>query len=488
MASHFFDKFLTAVWHKAGRRGLRVGRMKTKLHSIKPLAPLAGSICGLLVVATFAPILVGPDSSAADPSSPRRSAKALPVPEQQDDSKNQATRSAEEALGAGLKYLLAQQHSDGGWGQGGGWRQNINKNGGGGRVEGPNVEDPSDLGNTCVSLVTLLRAGQSPAQGEHRAAAAQAFDFICRQVEGADQDSLYVTDVRDTQLQVKIGTYVDTFLAGWVLSELKDKVAGEPAEKRRAAALDKVVAKIGHNQRDDGSFAGNNGWAAVLSQGLCSRALNAASRSGANVNQEVLGNNQKQNIAGLDVAKGAFAAAPLAAPSSAGVPLYREASQLGGLIENSKANVARKAAAEKTMADAKAAPEARKKAAQDLLQIDADDKATDAANKAVVSKLRDANYTAGFGNNGGEEFLSYMNITEGVHARGGQEWEDWRSKMTKTVCGAQNADGSWAGQHCITGRTFCTATALLTLLVEQEKDNVRLSNTSPSSNTPVAAK
>ena len=25
-------------------------------------------------------------------------------------------------------------------------------------------------------------------------------------------------------------------------------------------------------------------------------------------------------------------------------------------------------------------------------------------------------------------------------------------------------DGSWAGNHCITGRTFCTATALLVLM------------------------
>jgi hypothetical protein len=123
-----------------------------------------------------------------------------------------------------------------------------------------------------------------------------------------------------------------------------------------------------------------------------------------------------------------------------------------------------------------------------LKDVDADEQAVKAANQAVAKKLRDSNYTAGFGNNGGEEFLSYMNVTEGVRARGGQEWDDWRSKMTKTVCGAQNADGSWAGQHCITGRTFCTATALLTLLVEQEKDNARISNNNPSSNAPVAGK
>ncbi len=285
---------------------------------------------------------------------------------QPDESKDQATiRPPEESLAIGLKYLLDQQHSDGGWGQGGGWRQNIG-NRGGGRVEGPNVEDPSDLGNTCASLVTLLRAGHSPARGEHRDAAAKAFDFICRQVEDADPNSLYVTEVRDTQLQVKIGTYVDTFLAGWALSELKDRVADEAAEKRRVAALNKVVAKIERNQRNDGSFANNNGWAAVLSQGLCSKALNLASRSGAKVSKEALDKDQKQNTAGLDRATGTFSApaSPAAEPSSAGVSLYREASKLGGLREKAQADAPRKAAAEKThrpMQSAPAASEANKR-------------------------------------------------------------------------------------------------------------------------------
>ena len=457
--------------------------MKTKLYSTKLLTPLAGPICALLAITTFTPLINGPHSYAADVTAQRGLTKAKAHSDPADEPPNSNALSAEEALATGLKYLLAQQHPDGGWGQGGGWRQNTGQNSRNGRVEGANVEDPSDLGNTCVSLVALLRAGQSPTQGEHRKAMAKAFDFICRQVENADQDSLYVTDVRDTQLQVKIGTYVDTFLAGWALSELKDKVADDAAEKRRAAALDLVVTKIAHNQRNDGSFANNNGWAAVLSQGLCSKALNLASRSGANVKQETLDKAQKQNIAGLDVTKGDFSApASAAEPTSAGVSLYREAAKLNGLLENTKSNASRKQAAQKTVDDKDVPAPAKEQAAKDLQQIDADDKAADVANSAVAGKLRDTKYVAGFGNNGGEEFLSYMNITESVHERGGKDWEDWRAKMTKTVCGAQNADGSWAGQHCITGRTFCTATALLTLLVEQEKDNARLGST----NTPEA--
>jgi hypothetical protein len=237
------------------------------------------------------------------------------------------------------------------------------------------------------------------------------------------------------------------------------------------------VAKIEANQRDDGSFAENKGWAAVLSQGLCSKALNLAARSGAKVSKSALDKDQKQNTSGLDLAKGDFSAPAAAAePSSAGVSLYREAAKLGGLREKAKSDVKRKAEAEKTIAD-KAAPAPQKaQAEQDLKDIAQDESAADAASRGVTAKLRDSRYTAGFGNNGGEEFLSYMNLTESVHERGGQDWQDWRAKMTKTVCGAQNADGSWAGQHCITGRTFCTGAALLTLLVEQENAHARISS------------
>ena len=33
--------------------------------------------------------------------------------------------------------------------------------------------------------------------------------------------------------------------------------------------------------------------------------------------------------------------------------------------------------------------------------------------------------------------------------------------------GVQNGDGSWTGHHCITGRTFCTAAALLVLMSDR---------------------
>ncbi len=456
-------------------------RMKTKLHSCQLLAPLAGSICALLALAAVSPF--GSSNSYAEKP---RTSRAPAAQTQTSNEPKAPARSPDEALAKGLEYLLAQQHADGGWGQGGGWRQSTGK--GGGRVEGQNVEDPSDLGNTCVSLVTLIRAGHSPASGTHREAAAKAFDFICAHVEQTDQDSLYVTDVRDTQLQVKIGSYVDTFLTGWALSELKGKVADDAAEKRRAAALEKVVSKIERNQREDGSYADNKGWAAVLSQGLASKALNGASRAGAKVSKQALDKDQVQNKSGLDLAKGDFSApASAAEPSSAGISIYREAAKLGGLREKSKSNVARKKEAEGVLSSPAAPEPAKAQARQELKTIQEDEQATQVATAGISGKLRDSSYVAGFGNNGGEEFLSYMNLTESLHEKGGQDWADWRAKMTTTICGAQNADGSWAGHHCITGRTFCTSTALLTLLVERNDEAQKTTAVDPAKAQPIAA-
>ena len=378
---------------------------------------------------------------------------------------------AEKTVKSGLAYLINQQHESGGWGQGGGWRQNHAQSSSG-RVEGENIKDPPDLGNTCISLMALLRAGHDPINGEHKEIARKAFEFICTEVDKADVDSLYVTSVRDTQLQVKIGTYVDTFLAAWTLSELKDRIDAKD-EPRRIALLDKVIRKIERHQQKDGSFTGNQGWAAVLSQGLCSKALNRAAQTGATVSEGALQKDNLQNIAGVDLKQG-FTTAPAgvaaaAAPADAGITIYRESSKLGGLMENSRTNAIRRQKAEKVLQQAEAPAEAKDKARKELEQIGKDEATKEAAAQSVVTKLGDAKYVSGFGNNGGEEFLSYMNLAEMMHEKGGEPWAKWRETMIRTLATAQNADGSWSGHHCITGRTFCTSTALLTLSVENIK-------------------
>jgi hypothetical protein len=405
----------------------------------------------------------------------------------------------------GLEYLINQQHEDGGWGQGGGWRSGAQ----GGRTEGDKATEPSDIGNTCIAMLALIRSGSSPKDGPYAKPLARAADFVMNHVEKADNESLYVTSVRDTQLQSKIGQYVDTFLAGLVLSEIKGKMPNKTGEDKLAAALDKTIGKIERHQQADGTFAGNAGWASVLSQGLCSKALNRAKLRGVAVKEQTLARDKNQAEVAFNAAKsptatstpvgvGAAVGGPATAaatrptkgraPSSvgggsdAGVSLYSLSANAGRLQDKVNSNAVDERKARETL-ESKTAPAAEKQAAtRKLVEIADEAKSQSGVVGDILTRLDDKQFLAGFGNNGGEEFLSYMNLSETMFVQGGKEWERWDRSISEQVQRVQNEDGSWSGHHCITGRTFCTATALLTLLADRTPipvaDNTK--NTKPS--------
>jgi hypothetical protein len=382
----------------------------------------------------------------------------------------------------GLAYLANQQHANGGWGQGGGWRSGAQ----GGRTEGADVQDPPDVGNTAIAALAFIRAGNTPKEGPYAANVAKAVEFLAGKIEKSDKESLHVTDVLGTQLQSKIGQYVDTFLAALVLSELKGTMPDEASEKRLTAALNKTMDKIARHQKEDGTFAGNTGWASVLSQALCSKAINRAAQNGAEVQRELLDRDAKLAANGVNVQKGDFAVAdasgpvgvglvggrasvPAAttAPTDAGVSIYAFSAKAGGLQD--RVNTARTEAQEaRRVLASKTAPAKEKDEAKVTLQrVKELEETNDAAASGIIKRLDDKQFIAGFGNNGGEEFVSYMNISETLLARGGQEWQTWDKSVCENLHRVQNEDGSWSGHHCITGRTFCTATALLTVMADR---------------------
>ena len=369
----------------------------------------------------------------------------------------------------GVAYLVNQQHHDGGWGQGGGWRQATKD---GGRVEGDKVTDPSDLGSTCIAVLALIRAGHTPTVGEHAKKVAQAVDFMLARVEKAGKDSLYLTDVRDTQLQSKIGPYVDTFLAQLVMAELKGKMPDEKGEKRLLAAFDKTMTKIAKHQKADGNFDKNEAWASTLSMALCSKGINRAAQNGLMVPDRVLAADQKANTAGLDRTKGTFTApaagpAGVAASSDAGVAVYRQSGQTAGLQEAVNTLKKDEAKNREILNSPKAAPKAKEEAKRELDRLGEAEAAQKVAVDGLIRRLDDKQFIQGFGSNGGEEFLSYMNISETLVVKGGKDWVAWDKGICDALTNAQDKDGGWSGQHCITGRTFCTATALLTMLADR---------------------
>ncbi len=99
-----------------------------------------------------------------------------------------------------LDYLVKQQLNDGGWGQGGGWRQGGPN---GGRIEGTQTNDKSDVGNTCIAMLALIRAGNTPTQGTYAKELKRGLDFLFTNVEKADDTSMYVTEARGTLTPIK---------------------------------------------------------------------------------------------------------------------------------------------------------------------------------------------------------------------------------------------------------------------------------------------
>ena len=395
-----------------------------------------------------------------------------------------------QAVKKALKYLVDNQQNDGGWNQGGGWRIN---NTGGGRVEGNNVEDPSDIGNSCFVLLALLRGGNSATDGDYKAAVQRGLKFVIERVEKADSDSLYVTDVRGTQLQGKIGQYVDTFLVNLTLAEYRGKAGDQ--EKKLVAALEKTMTKIVKHQTADGGFAGNNGWAPTLSVGIANKSVARAKERGATVDEVVLkralaqsqaaaNNTAPAAVAGkpgpvAGAGAGGVATSSPAAPAAAfggrmagaagdaGVALYRNAQGAGNSqdVVNSLRIDADKA--KQVLKDEKASKEQREQAQKTVDDFKKADGENDKLQKQLGENIRNDRFVAGFGNNGGEEFLSFLNISEAMVLKGGKDWEEWDAKMTKGLEHAQDQNGSWSGQHCITGKTFCTAGALLVLMADR---------------------
>jgi hypothetical protein len=363
-----------------------------------------------------------------------------------------------DAVNRGLNYLISQQHPHGGWAQGGGWRTIDQQDA---RVEGPDVEDPPDVANTCVATLALLRAGHTPREGAYAGNVSRGLDYVVGCVERADNDSPYVTDVRGTQVQSKIGPYVDTFLASLVLAEARGQLADAAAEVRLSAALDKVVAKMERHQGTDGAWA-MHGWAPVVGQSLAAAGLNRARQKGARVADEVLQKVEKYSRRHYDRKLKAYKMA-----GAAGVPLYGTASHLSAASHTVASYKAAEAELREVVDNPGAPAEAKARAAEQLKYLEEAEELHRESLADSYQNFRDASFVQGFGSNGGEEFLSYLNISETLRAKGGQEWEDWDRKMTENLERVQNQDGSWSGHHCITGRTFCTATALLVLVADR---------------------
>jgi hypothetical protein len=378
------------------------------------------------------------------------------------------------AVEKGAKWLASVQGADGGWGQDGGAASHVRQN--------ENLESQgNDVANTAVAALSLLRASD-----QYRPNVERAVDFILKKIEASPNDGLSITDVNQTQIQRKLGPFIDTFLASMLLARV-DGTLAKANNARVRKGLEKCVAKIERNQMSDGSWNIAGGWAPVLGTSLASRGLYMASAKGVVVSAEVLARADdytvKSQKGGGSAALGSVGgvgggagggADPGSSPGRDGARSARETADYAistdGLVHE-KDSISSTRPITKSGSLSAAAGVDLYQSAQALEQLSRTAESRD-KNKdeiAVISaKLSDAKFVEGFGSIGGEEFFSYLNISDSLKRTGGKEWSDWHSKITQKILKLQNNDGTWAGHHCITGRVAVTSAAILNLTSDRE--------------------
>ena len=360
----------------------------------------------------------------------------------------------------GLEWLVRMQRPDGGWSQG---EESVHMRGGQ-SPEQSAAGEPSNVADTCMAMLALIRAGSTPVAGPHAQPLAKATGFVCGQIEKSDEQSLWITDVRGTRTQSKLGTYVDTYLAALLLGEIKTTLPDGELKDRVGKALDKTVAKI---QKNDAGEQGEQGWAVALSRGIRGKAMNKAVAAGAEVDLGYLASANEQ-ARGTVVGGGAGGRAEFApATDAAGVVLYSAASSVQQLQEAVNADRRIEEQLRDKLNQPTTSPSDRQQIQRKLAEVQENRQKLAAAQAAIVDKIDDAQFVAGFGSNGGEEFLSYWAIGETLVTERDPKFADWDRKMTENLNRVQNDDGSWSGHHCITGKTFCTSAALLVLTVDR---------------------
>src|SRR6266481_10046625 len=324
-----------------------------------------------------------------------------------------------------VHWLVSVQGRDGGWGQDGGETSYVRA--------GEHLEtNGNDVANTAVATLALVHAGNTPVKGEYRANVRRGVDFILRSVEDSPEAGLAVTKVSGTQIQRKLGPFIDTFLTSTLLSELDGNMGDAQSNQRVRRALEKCVRKIEKNQQQDGSWNISGGWAPILGTSMASRSLDQAAKKGVRVEAVTMAKVDEYTKKAQTGASGGSVSA-MAAPASAGVALFQSAQALEQMSRSDKD---------------------RKRNAKEI--------------GGITAQLSDSKFVNGFGSMGGEEFFSYLNISDSLHRAGGEAWNKWNNQIKTQLARLQNEDGTWAGHHCITGRVAVTSAAVMTMLAERD--------------------
>jgi hypothetical protein len=364
------------------------------------------------------------------------------------------------SIDRGLSWIIKAQHENGGWGAGSHSRQDI--------ID-PHAVAP-DPATTAMVSMALLRSGSNLQDGPHASQLKKALEFLLETVDNSEPENLNITDLTGTQIQMKLGQNIDVILTSQFFSNVLDYAAyDKKLHERIQKNLNICVSKIQRAQDATGNIAGA-GWAGVLQSSFASNALETAQSKGAEVNTELLERSRQAQKNNFNAKTG-----DVNTDLGAGVMLY----SISGSVRAS-AKEARHVEEEFDKAKREGRLMATAPVNVENLQkigFDKDDAlkyntAYEVYQSAKVQAQRE-DVMDGFGSNGGEEFLSYLQTGESMIIGKDDGWQRWYDNISGRMLKIQNNDGSWNGHHCITSPVFCTATSLLILSVNNDIEKLR---------------
>lgn len=367
--------------------------------------------------------------------------------------------SATKAMENGLAWMTKAQNTDGGWGAGSHYSQNI--------IDPHAVA--SDPATTAMVCMALLRCDNQYKAGPHALQLQKGTEFLIAQVNATPDNQLNITKLSGTQPQIKLGANIDVVLTSQYLTNLLDHISSDAQLQQRVkACVDKCVKKIQGNQDVAGKTNGG-GWAGVLQSSFATNAVETAKSKGIAIDDAKLDQARSYQKQNMDLSTGTTKT-----EDGAGVMLYSVSSSVRSTAKESKEiNDVVIAAKKKGVIAQNAAVD--NTTLKTLGYSDSEAEKYITANKINIAAKDQAmrnDVLSGFGNNGGEEYLSYLQTGESFVMGKDNAWKNWYDNISGRLISAQTSDGSWQGHHCITSPVFCTATCLLMLSIQNDLDKL----------------
>lgn len=348
-----------------------------------------------------------------------------------------------------IEWLIDAQSPNGGWGAGSHAYQN---------VRDPHMVQ-TDPATTAFAAMALLKAGGPLKENPYREQIMKGLDRILKDIE-TRPDNGRITSLDGTQPQVKLGIHIDASMALQFLSSISTQLTDKAMLEKADAAAEVCIDLIQNSQNANGGWAGG-GWAPVLQSAMANNALEGA-QGRYKVNEISIENSRKyqaDNIGAGGVRSDDAAGIPLYAAASAQRATSVEANKVMSVLPPSVKSDYQKGIIDEVRIIKELEATGIKK-----------DEAVRLANSYVVNQtstkvLQNEQIWDGFGNNGGEEYLSYMLTSESLAQQSKETWLKWKQSIEPKFKQSQNPNGSWSGYHCITSPVFCTAAIVQALNV-----------------------